>query len=312
MMQTEKPVRLGLVGVGKIARDQHVPAIAASPAFDLVATASRTGTVDGVPAFASLEEMLAGDATIDAIAMCQPPQVRFEAARHALLAGKHVFLEKPPGATLSEIDILADIASERGVTLFASWHSRYAPGVEPARAWLVDRAITSVAIEWKEDVRVWHPGQDWIWAPGGFGVFDPGINALSIATHILPSPMFLTAATLDVPSNRAAPIAADLTLRSADGTPISAVFDFRQTGPQLWNISVNTDGGQLVLSQGGSKLTIAGKQHPTAPEAEYPSLYARFAALIADGQSDVDTRPLKIVADAFLRGETKQVDPFIE
>ena len=32
----------------------------------------------------------------------------------------------------------------------------------------------------------WHPGQEWIWQAGGFGVFDPGINALSIVTRILP------------------------------------------------------------------------------------------------------------------------------
>ncbi|TIP51034.1 MAG: gfo/Idh/MocA family oxidoreductase, partial [Mesorhizobium sp.] len=73
----------------------------------------------------------------------------------------------------------------------ASWHSRYAPAVEAARDFLGSTTIRSAAINWKEDVRRWHPNQDWIWAPGGFGVFDPGINALSIATHILPT-MFIT------------------------------------------------------------------------------------------------------------------------
>lgn len=303
-------VCVGLVGVGKIARDQHVPAIAASDRFELVATASRNASVDGLAAFTSLDEMLAGDPGIAAVVLCQPPQVRFQAARQALLAGKHVFLEKPPGATLSEIDILADIARERSVTLFASWHSRFAPGVEPARAWLATRQAKAVRIEWKEDVRVWHPGQDWIWAPGGFGVFDPGINALSIATHILPSPILLEAATLHIPNNRHAPIAADLALRCADGTPVHAAFDFRQTGPQLWNITVDTDDGQLVLGIGGSKLVIAGEPHPLPPEAEYPGLYARFAELIAAGESDVDVRPLRIVADAFLRGESRTTEAF--
>ena len=41
-------------------------------------------------------------------------------------------------------------------------------------------------VTWKEDVRHWHPGQQWIWEAGGFGVFDPGINALSIVTKIMP------------------------------------------------------------------------------------------------------------------------------
>jgi D-galactose 1-dehydrogenase/L-arabinose 1- dehydrogenase len=43
-----------------------------------------------------------------------------------------------------------------------------------------------VQLIWREDVRVWHPGQDWLLAAGGFGVFDPAINALSILTRVLP------------------------------------------------------------------------------------------------------------------------------
>ncbi|WP_250845344.1 hypothetical protein, partial [Escherichia coli] len=88
-------------------------------------------------------------------------------------------------------------------------HSRYAPAVEAARAFLMSAKINSAAIIWKEDVRRWHPNQEWIWEPGGFGVFDPGINALSIATYILP-PMFITSAVLDFPENRAAPVAAQV------------------------------------------------------------------------------------------------------
>ena len=43
-------LRLALVGIGKIARDQHLPAIAATPGIEL-AGVSRTATLDGVPAF---------------------------------------------------------------------------------------------------------------------------------------------------------------------------------------------------------------------------------------------------------------------
>ncbi|MBE7245568.1 MAG: Gfo/Idh/MocA family oxidoreductase, partial [Actinomycetospora chiangmaiensis] len=195
------PIRIGLVGVGKIARDQHLPVIGASPDYTLVAVASRQGGYEGVPNYRTLSEMIAGQGDLQAVALCQPPQARFEAALAAIEAGLHVFLEKPPGATLAEVGLLTEAARRRGVSLFASWHSRFAPGVEPARRWLSTRRIRSVSIAWMEDVRHWHPGQDWIWEAGGMGVFDPGINALSIATHILP-PFFLTGATLEVPENR--------------------------------------------------------------------------------------------------------------
>src|SRR3546814_14231220 len=89
-------------------------------------------------------------------------------------------LEKPPAATTTEISALADHARARGVTLFATWHSREAAGVAGARDWLSDKRIRAAHIRWKEDIRRWHPGQEWILDAGGFGVFDPGINALSI------------------------------------------------------------------------------------------------------------------------------------
>ena len=307
-----QPILLALVGIGKIARDQHLPAIAGNPAFKLAATVSRNEPgVEGVPHAKTLDALLETDAKFDAVVLCTPPQVRYTLAHQALSRGYHVFLEKPPGATLSEVEALREEADKRRVTLFASWHSRYAPGVEPARAWLSDRKIAHVKVTWREDVRVWHPGQKWIWQPGGLGVFDPGINALSILTHILPQSFFLTQTTLLVPENRAAPIAALIEFRDALGTPISADFDFRQTGPQSWDIEVETDDGALKLSSGGAILRLPTGTH-SEQEREYPSLYNRFEMLIRNGDSDVDVRPLRHVADAFLRGDIKKVEPFYD
>jgi D-galactose 1-dehydrogenase len=305
-------IRIAIVGLGKIARDQHLPAIAADPRFELVAVTSRNAALDGVPNFATLEELLASDVAFDAVALCTPPQVRHQIARLALLADKHVMLEKPPGATLSEVEDLRQIAGAADLTLQATWHSRYAAAVAPARAWLAGRTIKSASISWKEDVRVWHPGQDWIWDAGGLGVFDPGINALSIATTILPRPFFLTRATLHVPENRQSPIQAELAFVDAIGVPITAEFDFLQTGPQSWDIEVETDGGSLKLSNGGAKLWIDGKLAHEGPEAEYPGLYDAFARLIEARASDVDVSPLRHVADAFMLGERVAAPAFVE
>lgn len=304
------PISIGIVGVGKIVRDQHLPALAANPDFRLVATASRNASVEGIQAFVTIEEMLARVPELDAVSLCQPPQVRYRAARLAIDAGKHVFLEKPPGATVSEVEDLRQRAAEKGVSLFASWHSRYAPAVEAARRFLAANPPSSVSIVWKEDVRRWHPGQDWIWKAGGFGVFDPGINAMSIATHIIPRPFFVTSAVLDFPENRQAPIAARIEFADADGGTVSADLDWRQTGPQSWDIIADTAQGRMQLSAGGAKLAIDGKSVHEEPEAEYAMLYRRFAEIIAAGASDVDVAPLRQIADAFMLGERRVVEPF--
>ncbi|MCE3519525.1 gfo/Idh/MocA family oxidoreductase, partial [Escherichia coli] len=68
----------------------------------------------------------------------------------AIANGWHVFLEKPPGATLAEVEALRVAAEAKGISLFASWHSRYAPGVEPARRWLADKTLRNVTITWRE------------------------------------------------------------------------------------------------------------------------------------------------------------------
>ncbi|MBL9060554.1 MAG: Gfo/Idh/MocA family oxidoreductase, partial [Mangrovicoccus sp.] len=293
---------VAIVGVGKIARDQHIPAVAASTAFHLAATASHSGGVAGVENFADIAALLAARPDIRALSLCMPPQVRFEAAAAAIRAGRHVMLEKPPGATVSEVRALKDMAAAAGATLFATWHSRHADGVAPAKAWLAGRTIRDARIDWKEDVRKWHPGQAWIWEPGGLGVFDPGINALSILTEILPAPVHLVSAELLVPENRATPIAARLAFEGEGDVRVAADFDWRQQGGEIWRIAVETDEGLLHLDDGGATLSIDGVAQAVEGPGEYPALYARFAELIATGSSEVDDAPLMHVADACLLG----------
>lgn len=306
-------IRIGLVGVGKIALDQHIPAIAADPRFQLVAAASRSQPDLGeVPVFHDIEQMLAKGPDLDAIAICTPPQARRETALAALRAGKHVFLEKPPGATVSEVAELAAVAREHDVVLFTSWHSRFAAGVAAAKAWLASRPVRKVAIEWREDVRRWHPGQTWIWQAGGMGVFDPAINALSILTEILPTQVFVTDATLQVPENVQSPIAGRVVMTNMAGAEIVADLDFLQTGPQTWDITAWTDDGVLKLSLGGARLEIDGGFVLEGVNREYAGLYDRFAGLLKRGESEVDARPLVLVADAFMVGTRERVEAFIE
>ncbi|MBD8554228.1 Gfo/Idh/MocA family oxidoreductase [Rhizobium sp. CFBP 8762] len=309
------PIKLALVGLGKIARDQHLPAIAGTQGLELSGIASRHASVPNLAHWTTIDDMLASNADIDAVSLCTPPQGRFAQAKAALEAGKHLMLEKPPGATLSEVQALEALAKAKGLTLFATWHSRFASAVEEARALLSNATIRSVTIEWKEDVRHWHPGQEWIWQPGGLGVFDPGINALSIVTRILREKFYLTQSDLFFPENRAAPIAANLDFELTGGATLRAEFDWRQTGPQTWDIRVETDAGQIVLSQGGNVLTVNGTEqaHPSGQkreDREYRSLYGRFMQLMAAGRSDVDLSPLTHVADAFMLGNRHAVETF--
>ncbi len=309
--------RIAVVGIGKITQDQHLPVIAKNPRFTLAATVSQRGLAEaGVPSFRTTAEMLQALPDLDAVAICTPPHARHAIARTALDAGRHLLLEKPTTATTAELtDLIAHAAARRRV-IFTTWHSQFNPAVDAAKRLLADAEIRRLAVSWKEDVRRWHPGQEWIWQAGGFGVFDPGINALSIVTRILPRPIFVTRAELLTPSNRDTPIAATLAFAMPGADPhrqdLTAVFDWRQTGPQSWNIAIETaDGRRLDLTEGGSKLAVDGRLVVAAPMQEYERIYDRFAELLDTGSDEIDAAPLQLVADAFLVGKRVETAAFV-
>jgi D-galactose 1-dehydrogenase len=307
--------KIAIIGLGKIAIDQHVPSILASEDFELAAIVSgRLATVNELPSFRTQEELYEAMPDVKLVSICTPPAGRFETVRAALLAGRDVLIEKPPAATMGEIAELTAIATAERRVFFTTWHSRFNPAVEEARRMLAGRRLQRLEVDWREDVRRWHPGQAWIWEPGGFGVFDPGINALSIVTEIMPEAIFVASARLEVPANRQTPIGAAITFQTADPVPdsrLTAVFDWRQQGEQSWTITAETtEGTQLVLTEGGAKLTVNGELVVDKPPEEYQRIYAMLSQLLEEGRSHVDVRPLRLVADAFLVGDRQPTDPF--
>jgi len=306
------PYRIAVAGIGKIARDQHLPCIGKNGSFALVAGVSRSARIDGLPSFENLSALKASKLKVDCVALCTPPAVRLAMAREALDHGWHLLIEKPPTPTVGELLALETYAKKKKRVLYATWHSRYNKSVDMAKAKLKGRHVDFLRVTWKEDVHKWHPGQDWIWQPGGFGVFDPGINALSIVTKILPEPVFVDSATIEVPANAATPIGADIRFKRGDGAfaDLSAVFDWRQKADEIWEIKVGTrDGLKLHLKNGGSILEVNGKTAHKAVLNEYEDIYAKFARLLKARKSEVDPSPLQLVSDCFMLGKPVVVEP---
>jgi predicted dehydrogenase len=305
-----KPIRIAIIGFGKIAADQHVPAIEGNPRFELVASSSRSGKGVG-QTFTDWRELIRSVDGLEAVAITTPPEPRYEIARECMLAGLHCLLEKPPTAGLAEIHDLACLAEAQQVTLMTTWHAQHHATVDAAARALAGQRIASMEILWHEDVHKWHPGQQWIWDPGGFGVFDPGINAFSIATKIFPGSFFVKSADLSVPSDAQTPIAVDAVFSSpqADG-PLTASLDWRRSEGEEWTITVRTADGQTVrLEAGGARLLIDGAASEDNGPGEYPDIYRCFVELVDERRSLIDLAPLRLVADCLLVGRRKTVDP---
>ena len=297
-------IRLAIIGFGKIARDAHVPALKAHDGYELKAVVTTQGCDQGdVHCFDTAEAMLSAMAgELDAVTISTPPSPRFAIAKLCLEAGLDCLLEKPPTTTLGEIEELRADAEARGRVLFTTWHSQFAAAVEQTRSLLDGQRIAEMRINWHEDVNKYHPGQDWVWDTEGFGVFDPGINALSIASRIMPGRLIMEDAVLRIPEGRQQPIVARLNLSSpaADG-PIQAVFDWCPAGEEEWTIAVRpADGPEIVLARGGAALAVGGKAVAATGPGEYPAIYAEFADLARERRSHVDVEPLRLVADALM------------
>ncbi len=308
---TNRATRIAIVGCGKIARDQHVPAITADDGFELTATVDPQATpIAGVPHFPTLDALLASGLAVDCGAICTPPQYRYEVAKQALRAGLDLLLEKPPCADMAEALALERMADDR--LLFAAWHSRFAPAVAPAAKWLAGRRISRVDIVWREDVRKWHPGQNWIWQQGGLGVFDPAINALSILTSLVPGTISVTGADLARPSNCAMPISGTVTLEAdAVSGGITLDLDFLEPDGERWDIAITTDDAHILkLSQGGSRLSIDDVEQVVESADEYPALYRHFAELLDRRTSDFQLKPLELALSAIGHAPMHVTEPF--
>lgn len=305
-----RPLKIAIIGFGKIAGDQHLPAIKANPRLEFAASVSRSGT-GPEPRFTSTEALLASGIALDAAAITTPPSVRYAIARPCIAAGLHLLLEKPPTVTLGEIENLAVLSREASVTCFTTWHAQHSSAVPAATKLLAGQAIKSMKVTWHEDVHKWHPGQTWIWQPGGFGVFDPGINAFSIMTRIFPGPLFVESSELAFPEGAHTPIAADIVLKSpaAPGAELGCSLDWRRSEGEEWTIRVELhDGRTIALLDGGARLTVDGAEQTTAGAGEYPDLYREFVDLIDTRRSRIDVEPLRLVADCFLSARRTTVD----
>lgn len=134
-MATTKPVRVGVVGVGALGF-HHVRILRDVPGAQLVgfheARGERAVAVSkelGVPAFDRLEALL--DA-VDAATIVVPTPVHYAVAKAALERGKHLLIEKPIAATLTEADELLAIAKQSGAIVQTGHVERFNRAIRAA------------------------------------------------------------------------------------------------------------------------------------------------------------------------------------
>lgn len=132
-------IRLGIIGANVHlgwARRSHLPAIVASPEFELTAVCTtRQESADEAKqkfgarlAFDDYHKMLAHP-DIDAVAVSLRVPSHYEPTVDAINAGKHVYVEWPLGRATAEAQEMTDLAQAKGVRNMVGLQSRAAPAV---------------------------------------------------------------------------------------------------------------------------------------------------------------------------------------
>jgi predicted dehydrogenase len=134
-------LKIGVIGAGGIARGVHLPALRAIPEADLRAVcdlradrAKEAALQFGIPkTYLSYHDLLR-EGGIDAVYVLVPPDGLFRVAADALLAGKHVFMEKPMGISVFQARTLKETAAAQGRVLHVGFNRRFIPLVQAVAA----------------------------------------------------------------------------------------------------------------------------------------------------------------------------------
>ena len=141
-----------------------------------------------IPYVLTVEELLARE-DIDIVVNLTPPKNHYEIIKAALLAGKHVFTEKPLATTAAEADELMELSAQMGKMLGAAPETNYGAGVSTAKDLLAKNAIGKVLyadahFRWPGDEN-WHPNPAFLYQPGAGPLYDRGPYFLNVLVDLL-------------------------------------------------------------------------------------------------------------------------------
>ncbi len=137
-MKSEVPVRIGLIGLG-VMGELYARIYAAHPLASLVAVSSRRPSKIaeyegrfGAKGYLDYREMIDRE-QLDAVIIATPDDTHFEPAKKALLAGRHVLIEKPLTTTVAEADELVRLAAKNRLKIQVTFNHRWLSSYHQAK-----------------------------------------------------------------------------------------------------------------------------------------------------------------------------------
>jgi predicted dehydrogenase len=197
-----QPIRAAVIGFGLGGRVFHTAYIHAVPGLELAAIVQRKGdeaaqAYPNATIYRSVEEMLA-DESIQLVSVSTSNQTHYELGRQALLAGKHVVIDKPFTTSSADTADLIRIARERNLVLSAFQNRRWDGDFRTVRE-LLSRGVLGRLVtfeshydRFRQEPRLgtWKEGGE---SHGGGMLFDLGTHILDQALALFGVPATITA-----------------------------------------------------------------------------------------------------------------------
>lgn len=181
------PLKMAMLGTGRIAQNKLLPALAKTNDAVLWSVLSRDaarageiaktfGAQSPTPGYSDLDALLA-DPELDAVLIATPDKLHAEQAIAAARAGKHVFTEKPMTTSVQEADAMIAACREAGVKLGVAFHIRWHAGQRKLHQAVHDGLLGDlrhIRVQWSflaPDAENWRAGTDvgrW-WGLAGVG-----------------------------------------------------------------------------------------------------------------------------------------------
>lgn len=201
-------INLGIIGLGGITRNRHIPAIKQNGRFHFSAAADifpDNGTAEafGIDRYYDDYKAMLADPSIDAVLISSPHDLHVEHCEAAFNAGKHVLLEKPIARDLHEAQAIMNAAEKAGTVLMIGHLQRFNP-VNYTIKQLIDNGELGHCLS----ARVDHyqnfnpPATSW-WRDktksGGGSVIGSGVHRLDLLRWFLGEPVSVYARSVDMP-----------------------------------------------------------------------------------------------------------------
>lgn len=269
----KEKVRTAVIGYGFAARTFHCPVITAVPELELAMIVQRSGhsCLQAYPSVRAVQDVREAyeDPAIDLIVITTPSTAHYSFVKDALLAGKHVVVEKPFTATTEEADELIALAQSKGLVLSVfhnrRWDGDYLTLQEVVRRGLVGR-ITESEFRWDRfspnaDPSRWRDAG----AEGSGTFYDLGVHLIDQALTLFGLPDSVQAEVRTQRERTLAPDYFDVSLGYPDGLKVSVKSTLLARDPAPRYRLYGTEGSFVKYGEDPQENLLKAGRLPGSP-----------------------------------------------